>query len=96
MYLQVQTLFKDAPDLLAEFKNFLPPDGSGHSFAAEAMQEHTWDEAMDRRNAAPRRKKKAVDTSASGAMQATMPIQNQRAPGGRVSVGPLAAVRNSH
>ena len=32
VYAQVQVLFKDAPDLLAEFKDFLPATGGG-SFA---------------------------------------------------------------
>lgn len=29
VYAQVQVLFKDAPDLLAEFKDFLPATGGG-------------------------------------------------------------------
>ncbi|KAI5118376.1 hypothetical protein M0805_005842 [Coniferiporia weirii] len=42
VYHQVQLLFKDAPDLLAEFKNFLPPDGGEPSFAPETPGDAVW------------------------------------------------------
>ena len=82
---QVQNLFKDAPDLLLEFKNFLPFDGSGHPFAVEAMQEHTWNDAIERRNITPHRKQKAAGSQTGGAVRAKIPIRNQRVSGGRVS-----------
>lgn len=81
----MQHLFKDAPDLLAEFKNFLPPDGSGHNFASEAIQDQPWDDSPDRRNAAPRRKKKVIEPPASGNSHAAPPMQNAKVPSGRVS-----------
>ncbi|KAH8111835.1 hypothetical protein DFH11DRAFT_1690122 [Phellopilus nigrolimitatus] len=65
VYLQVQNLFRDAPDLLTEFKNFLPPDGGAPSFAPEAFTDSVWSEAVDKKKSegpsVPKRKKKPVE-----------------------------------
>lgn len=39
----MQSLFKDAPDLLSEFKKFLPIDG-GAPFGAEPFGDPSWPE----------------------------------------------------
>jgi histone deacetylase complex regulatory component SIN3 len=64
IYSQVQSLFKDAPDLLSEFKNFLPTEGVVNSYAPDMSRESLWDDMPERRGGpVPKRKKKAQEGS---------------------------------
>lgn len=61
VFVRVEQLFKDAPDLLAEFKNFLPMDGSAPAFASDSFHDPAWNEVPDKKSAAPKRKKKLAE-----------------------------------
>ncbi|EJC98663.1 uncharacterized protein FOMMEDRAFT_161494 [Fomitiporia mediterranea MF3/22] len=70
VYYKVEVLFRDAPDLLAEFKNFLPMDGSGPVFGADTIQDSTWNEVSEKKGSgAPKRKKKPAEKEIQPAPQ---------------------------
>ncbi|KAL5533624.1 hypothetical protein ACEPAG_84 [Sanghuangporus baumii] len=73
---KVEYLFRDAPDLLAEFKKFLPMDGSGQAFGQDSFHERVWSELPDKKSStAPKRKKKPVEREIQPAPQ--VPISSK-------------------
>ncbi|KAL5494648.1 hypothetical protein ACEPAI_109 [Sanghuangporus weigelae] len=80
VYYKVEYLFKDAPDLLAEFKKFLPMDGSGQASGQDSFHERVWSELPDKKGStAPKRKKKPVEREIQPAPQ--VPISSKSAVG---------------
>ncbi|OCB87068.1 hypothetical protein A7U60_g5803 [Sanghuangporus baumii] len=80
VYYKVEYLFRDAPDLLAEFKKFLPMDGSGQAFRQDSFHERVWSELPDKKGStAPKRKKKPVEREIQPAPQ--VPISSKSAVG---------------
>ncbi|KAJ2917816.1 hypothetical protein MD484_g2589, partial [Candolleomyces efflorescens] len=63
VYLQVQMLFKDAPDLIVEFKNFLPEavnGGSQQQDAAQMMVNQIWAQQQQQAPPSPQPTKKVA------------------------------------